>query len=110
MDTNIYVVLSLILRSFAVLLPIIYVLPKQIAEIRRPNYGFNKLRVGLFWLVVLWIVFIAASMPYMYTRIDQPSGFNLRELTTVVISILALIKSLLWVFVYTSFSKGKGKV
>lgn len=98
---NSYVVISLILRIIAVILPILFVTPKQIREINILPYDYMEKRVGLFWLVIIWISVIISTIPYMYTRINTPMVFDFREMTSMAVSILETIGSLIWVLFYS---------
>jgi hypothetical protein len=99
-EINIYNLFSLIAAVVAIFL-MLYIIPKQVNEIRRPKNGFTALRWRLLALPTLYILCVLPRVPLLAGRLHVPPTSDLAAFTSVSTSIGLLTFAVFMVLIYT---------
>lgn len=100
MDFDIYAVISLILRVFAIGIILFYIIPRQFLEATRPRDWLTGLR----WRILILVIFmILSSLPvvvYQQQRIDGTVSDTFRNVASISSNLSYLSMSILLILIY----------
>lgn len=100
MDIDIYAVISLILRVFAIGIILFYIIPRQFLEATRPRDWLTGLR----WRILILVIFmILSSLPvvvYQQQRIDGTVSDTFRNVASISSNLSYLSMSILLILIY----------
>lgn len=87
--------------SVAALLPFFfYILPRQLAEVRRPKSVLSRTRLRLFWLEVMFVLAIVPGIPRAVQLLNVPAVNNYAKLVSITNRLPYLIIAVILVLIY----------
>lgn len=108
MDINWYIITSIMMRAVSIALLLVYVIPKQIKEVRNNRNEYSSLAALLLSMVVVFVTLALAPLSYQTTRIYSPNEFTFQNIASVLANIGVLALSVGWYLVYNyKFKKRK---
>lgn len=88
--------------SIAALVPFFfYILPKQLAEVRRPPSILSRTRFRLFWLEVMLVLAIVPGIPRTIQLLSIPAVNDYAKLVSITNRLPYLIIAVILVMIYS---------
>lgn len=100
MDINPYVLVGFILRVVGLGLLVVFVIPQQIREVKRPRNEFTPLRKLLLVFAVAYSTLSALILAYILTRLTTDATYSLQNVASVFGGLTSLFMCVLLTLIY----------